>query len=187
MGSFSIAGGTLLAGAGLPHLRIGACLHEHAVRSGRARGRVGHEGELDAILRKHLKRWRLERLTVLDRAILRLAAAEILYFDDVPPKVSINEAVEVAKKYGDDEAGKFVNGVLDSIFREAEAARGPALAAALMQRAFDEFRRRGIREVKVLVWNQNARAKRYYEKCGFTLAGERPHHGNILDVYVIRL
>lgn len=86
----------------------------------------GHEGELDAILRKHLKRWRLERLTVLDRAILRLAAAEILYFDDVPPKVSINEAVEVAKKYGDDEAGKFVNGVLDSIFREAEAARGPA-------------------------------------------------------------
>jgi len=85
-----------------------------------------HQQEVDVSLRKHLKRWRLERLTMLDRAILRLAATEILYFDDVPPRVSINEAVEVAKKYGDDEAGKFVNGVLDSIFREAEASRGPA-------------------------------------------------------------
>ena len=84
---------------------------------------LGHQQELDTTLRKHLTRWRLERLTVLDRAILRLAAAEILYFDDVPPKVSINEAVEIAKKYGDDEAGKFVNGVLDSVFRETEASR----------------------------------------------------------------
>jgi len=83
---------------------------------------MGHQQEIDAVLRKHLTRWRLERLTVLDRAILRLAAAEILYFDDVPPKVSINEGVEIAKKYGDDEAGKFVNGVLDSVYREAERA-----------------------------------------------------------------
>ena len=82
-----------------------------------------HQQEIDAVLRRHLTRWRLERLTLLDRAILRLAAAEILYFDDIPPKVSINEAVEVAKKYGDDEAGKFVNGVLDSVFRETEASR----------------------------------------------------------------
>ena len=83
---------------------------------------LGHQQELDTTLRKHLTRWRLERLTMLDRAILRLAAAEILYFDDVPPKVSINEAVEIAKKYGDDEAGKFVNGVLDSVYQETERA-----------------------------------------------------------------
>jgi N utilization substance protein B len=83
---------------------------------------MGNQQEIDAVLRKHLTRWRLERLTVLDRAILRLAAAEILYFDDVPPKVSINEAVEIAKKYGDDEAGKFVNGVLDSVFQESDRA-----------------------------------------------------------------
>jgi len=82
---------------------------------------LGNQQEIDAVLRKHLTRWRLERLTVLDRAVLRLAATEILYFDDVPPKVSINEAVEVAKKYGDDEAGKFVNGVLDSVFKERES------------------------------------------------------------------
>jgi len=83
---------------------------------------LGNQQEIDTILRKHLTRWRLERLTVLDRAILRLAAAEILYFDDVPPKVSINEAVDIAKKYGDDEAGKFVNGVLDSVFQESDRA-----------------------------------------------------------------
>jgi len=83
---------------------------------------MGHQSEIDGVLRRHLTRWRLERLTVLDRAILRLAAAEILYFDDVPPKVSINEAVEIAKKYGDDEAGKFVNGVLDGVYQETERA-----------------------------------------------------------------
>ena len=83
---------------------------------------LGNQQEIDAALRKHLTRWRLERLTVLDRAILRLVAAEILYFDDVPPKVSINEAVDIAKKYGDDEAGKFVNGVLDSVFQESDRA-----------------------------------------------------------------
>lgn len=83
---------------------------------------LGNQPEIDTTLRKHLTRWRLERLTVLDRAILRLAAAEILYFDDVPPKVSINEAVDIAKKYGDDEAGKFVNGVLDSVFQESDRA-----------------------------------------------------------------
>ncbi|MEO0019188.1 MAG: transcription antitermination factor NusB [candidate division WOR-3 bacterium] len=73
--------------------------------------------EIDATLRRHLKRWRLERLTYLDRAILRIGCAEILYFDDIPPKVAINEAVELAKKFGDDKAGKFVNGVLDGVFK----------------------------------------------------------------------
>jgi len=87
---------------------------------------LGDQQEIDAVLRKHLSRWRLERLTMLDRAILRLAAAELLFFDDVPPKVSINEAVEIAKKYGDDDAGKFVNGVLDSIFQETGASRSQA-------------------------------------------------------------
>jgi len=83
----------------------------------------GNQPEIDTTLRKHLTRLRLERLTVLDRSILRLAAAEILYFDDVPPKVSINEAVDIAKKFGDDEAGKFVNGVLDSVFQESNRAQ----------------------------------------------------------------
>lgn len=73
--------------------------------------------EIDDTLRRHLKRWRLERLTYLDRAILRIGCAEILYFNDIPPKVAINEAVDLAKKFGDDQAGKFANGVLDGIFK----------------------------------------------------------------------
>ncbi len=74
--------------------------------------------EIDACIRSHLKRWCMERLTYIDRAILRIGCAELLYFDDVPPKVAINEAVAIAKKYGDDRAGKFVNGVLDSILKK---------------------------------------------------------------------
>src|SRR5512139_3746598 len=73
--------------------------------------------EIDGTLRQHLRRWRLERLTVLDRAILRMACAELLYFEDVPPKVVINEAVDMAKRFGDDDAGRFVNGVLDGVYR----------------------------------------------------------------------
>ncbi|MCR4424075.1 MAG: transcription antitermination factor NusB [candidate division WOR-3 bacterium] len=77
-----------------------------------------HRDEIDRVLKKHLKRWRLERLTFIDRAILRMGCAEILFFDDVPPKVAINEAVDIAKKFGDDNAGKFVNGVLDGVFKD---------------------------------------------------------------------
>ncbi len=80
--------------------------------------------EIDTILRRHLRRWRLERLTVVDRAILRVAAAELLYFADVPPKVTINEAVDIAKKFGDDEAGRFVNGVLDGVLHELGKEQG---------------------------------------------------------------
>lgn len=79
--------------------------------------------EIDRMLRRHLRSWRVERLRALDRAILRLACAEMLYFEDVPPKVSINEAVEVSKKYGDDDSGRFVNGVLDGVYKEITAEK----------------------------------------------------------------
>ncbi len=75
------------------------------------------QDEIDRVLRQHLKRWRLERLTFIDRAILRIGCAELLFFSDVPGKVAINEAVELAKKFGDEKAGRFVNGVLDAIFK----------------------------------------------------------------------
>ncbi|MDD4879867.1 MAG: transcription antitermination factor NusB, partial [Candidatus Omnitrophica bacterium] len=60
---------------------------------------------------------------VIDRNVLRMAAYEILFCEDIPPKVSINEAVDLAKKFGDTESGKFVNGILDKINKE-EAAGG---------------------------------------------------------------
>jgi len=74
--------------------------------------------EIDAVVARHLLRWKLRRLRPIDRAVLRIACAEIIFFDDVPPKVSINEAVDIARKFGDDDSGRFVNGVLDSVYRE---------------------------------------------------------------------
>ncbi len=59
--------------------------------------------------------WQLDRMAAVDRNILRLAGFELLFRDDIPPKVAINEAVELAKKYGDLESGKFVNGILDKM------------------------------------------------------------------------
>jgi len=69
---------------------------------------------LDELISKHAENWRLERLSVLDRAILRLALHE-MRATDTPPKVVINEAVELAKKFSSEEAGGFVNGILDTI------------------------------------------------------------------------
>jgi N utilization substance protein B len=86
-----------------------------------------NQAEIDASLTRSLTNWRLERLSVLDRNILRLAAAEMLYIDDVPPRVSIQEALTLAEKYGTLESPRFVNGVLDALMRQIEAkpdARG---------------------------------------------------------------
>jgi N utilization substance protein B len=74
---------------------------------------------LDAAIDRRLENWTLHRLAAVDRALLRLAAWEILYADDMPPRVAINEAIELAKRYGSDErTAKLVNGVLDRIARE---------------------------------------------------------------------
>ena len=61
--------------------------------------------------------WQLKRMAIIDRNVLRIGVFELLYTPDIPPKVSINEAVELAKKYGDLESGKFVNGILDKIHK----------------------------------------------------------------------
>lgn len=84
---------------------------------------LDHRQEIDGILRRHLHKWRIERLHVLDRAVLRIACAEMLYFDDVPPKVSINEAVDISRKFGDDSSGRFVNGVLDAVYKEIQSQK----------------------------------------------------------------
>lgn len=76
-----------------------------------------HLGEVDRTLEAHLENWRLERLAAIDRGILRLAAVELLYFDDVPPRVAIQEAIHLADAYGGAESPRFVNGVLDALYR----------------------------------------------------------------------
>jgi len=73
--------------------------------------------KIDEIIKKYAVNWRLERMSVIDRNVLRLAAYELLFLEDIPPKVSINEAIDLAKKYSGNESGKFVNGILDKIYR----------------------------------------------------------------------
>ncbi|MFH1459983.1 MAG: transcription antitermination factor NusB [Candidatus Omnitrophota bacterium] len=71
--------------------------------------------EIDRLITQSADNWRIDRMAVIDRNIIRMATYELLFMDDIPPKVTINEAVELAKKFGDDESGRFVNGVLDKI------------------------------------------------------------------------
>jgi len=75
---------------------------------------------LDDVIRGKVEKWEYHRIAMLDRIVLRLATAELLYFPDVPPKVSINEAIEIAKMYSTDKSGRFVNGVLDAIWSDLE-------------------------------------------------------------------
>ncbi len=78
-------------------------------------GTSEHLTELDDVIRKAADNWDLERMAVVDRNIMRFAVFELLFCDDIPPKVTINEAVNIAKKFSQEESGKFVNGVLDKI------------------------------------------------------------------------
>ncbi len=73
---------------------------------------------IDEKIKKRVKNWKFERLGILERNILRIAIAELLFSPDVPPKVAIDEAIEIAKKYVSRDAGKFVNGVLDGVLKE---------------------------------------------------------------------
>ncbi|MCS7258136.1 MAG: transcription antitermination factor NusB [candidate division WOR-3 bacterium] len=74
--------------------------------------------EIDNAIKTVLQHWTLDRLTGVDRAILRLGCSELLYSKDIPPKVAINEAIEIAKKYGTEKSPSFVNGVLDAIYKK---------------------------------------------------------------------
>ncbi|MFY0685402.1 MAG: transcription antitermination factor NusB [Balneola sp.] len=73
-----------------------------------------HESELDEIIIKHIKNWEIQRLALIDRLILKMSLCEFLYFDEIPTKVTINEAIEVAKKFSTAKSGRFVNGILDA-------------------------------------------------------------------------
>jgi N utilization substance protein B len=82
------------------------------------KGVIENLAAIDAKISEYAANWQLKRMAVVDRNILRLSCYELLFREDIPPKVSINEAVELAKKYSGQEAGKFVNGILDRIKTE---------------------------------------------------------------------
>jgi len=84
------------------------------------KGTVEHSQEIDKKISLYAANWQLERMAFVDRNIMRLGCFELLFREDIPPKVAINEAVELAKKYSGSESGKFVNAILDKIKIEKE-------------------------------------------------------------------
>jgi len=83
-------------------------------------GVLGVKGELDALIERFSMNWDINRMSGVDRNVMRIAAFELIYCDDIPPKVTINEAVDIGKKFGTEESGAFINGILDSIRGELE-------------------------------------------------------------------
>lgn len=83
-------------------------------------GVLNHLEQIDETIEKHLINWTLDRLSIIDKTILRMATYELLFLEDIPPAVSINEAIELAHRYGDENSGKFINGVLSNIKNKGE-------------------------------------------------------------------
>lgn len=82
------------------------------------RGTLQHRDAIDEHIKRHVRNWDFNRIAAVDRNIMRLAIFEMLHREDIPPVVSINEAVDIAKKFSTNESGKFVNGVLDKVKAE---------------------------------------------------------------------
>ena len=96
-----------------------------------ARGVIAHHPEIDPLISRHAENWEIDRMGTVDRNAMRIAVFEMLYRDDIPPVVSINEAVDLAKAFSSSESGKFVNGILDRIRKGLDRpARGPNAPAS---------------------------------------------------------
>ncbi|WP_211745150.1 transcription antitermination factor NusB [Paenibacillus sp. Marseille-Q4541] len=98
-----------------------AVMHEYVLEH--VRGIWENKDALDRLLVDYLKGWQVSRLSRVDRQILRLATYEMLYREDVPAKVSVNEAIELSKHFGTVESGKFVNGVLGKMIQDIETLK----------------------------------------------------------------
>jgi N utilization substance protein B len=81
-------------------------------------GVITHADELDAIIGRYAEHWTVHRMAITDRTVLRIAAYELLYLPDIPARVTLNEAIDIVKLFGDEQSGAFVNGILDRILRE---------------------------------------------------------------------
>lgn len=81
-------------------------------------GVLAHRQEIDQLIEQYSKNWRLDRITPIDHTILRIAIFELLYCEEIPPKVALNEAVDLGKEYGSEDSGRFINGILDRILNE---------------------------------------------------------------------
>jgi N utilization substance protein B len=82
---------------------------------------IEHQEEIDLTIKKKVTNWEFNRIAVIDRILLEMGICELLYFEDIPPKVTINEAIEIAKRYSTEKSGQFINGVLDSILADLKS------------------------------------------------------------------
>jgi N utilization substance protein B len=94
-------------------------------------GVLEHCQEIDRLIEKYSENWRLVRMNIVDRTILRMAIFELLYCEEIPPKVTLNEAIELGKRYGSEDSGSFINGILDRI--QNEAVQKPIQAKPIAQ------------------------------------------------------
>ncbi len=99
-------------------LGITMASHEQAWVATIVKGLLGHAHDVEGLVAKHLKNWKLQRLSRIEHTLLIMAAYELKYQTETPFKVVINEAIELGKKYSTKESGQFLNGVLDSIAKE---------------------------------------------------------------------
>ena len=90
-----------------------------------AEGTIAHAQDIDQRITTHANNWDLKRMAVVDRNILRLGVFELLFMGDAPPTVCINEAIELAKRFGDAESAKFVNGILDAVHKASVKKDAP--------------------------------------------------------------
>lgn len=93
-------------------------------------GVLKYKNEIDQILEKYAPEWPIDQITIVDRNILRLGIFELKYNPEIPPKVAINEAIELAKTFGGESSGKFVNGVLGAIYKDLEKVQAQAEPAS---------------------------------------------------------
>ena len=80
-----------------------------------------HKKELDEKIQVRVSNWEMSRIALIDKLLLRMAICELIYFQDIPPKVSINEAIEIAKEFSTAGSGKFINGILDAILSDEKS------------------------------------------------------------------
>jgi N utilization substance protein B len=101
---------------------FGQGINEQEFMEKLAKGVLEHKEAIDKIIEKSAPEWPLAQITIVDRNVLRIGIYELLFGDkkEVPPKVAINEAIELAKSYGGESSGRFINGVLGTIYREME-------------------------------------------------------------------
>ena len=91
-------------------------------------GVLAAQPQIDSLIEKYSKNWKMQRMSCVDRNVMRVAIFEMLFCPDIPPKVSINEAIDVAKKFGTEESGAFINGIVDRIRLAIENGEEPIKA-----------------------------------------------------------